>query len=128
MDLGPAFDVIVVAILSLPLIGYVGGTIIARQPFIRRELGLLVVAHVWLCAWYAIAVLGGSGTWHTAAENFNCCTVLCYPLVAGWFIVNGVRVQRTKRKNAARVCMYCGYDLRAQTVARCPECGRPVPE
>lgn len=39
------------------------------------------------------------------------------------------RIRRTLRERLAQsgvpVCIVCGYDLRGQTVPRCPECGRP---
>lgn len=28
----------------------------------------------------------------------------------------------------APLCLKCGYNLRGQTIARCPECGEPFPE
>ena len=34
--------------------------------------------------------------------------------------------RRERRRNAAKVCVRCGYDLRA-CVERCSECGEPIP-
>jgi hypothetical protein len=34
-------------------------------------------------------------------------------------------VWRRCAQHGVLVCMHCGYDLRGQTVCRCPECGKP---
>ena len=36
-----------------------------------------------------------------------------------------VFIRRELRRQGFLVCMHCGYDLRGQTVLRCPECGAP---
>ncbi len=44
---------------------------------------------------------------------------------SAWFILLGVptMIVRVRRRRAGR-CLHCGYDLRATTGDKCPECGR----
>ena len=35
--------------------------------------------------------------------------------------------RRERRRNAAKVCVKCGYDLRGSSSARCSECGAVIP-
>ena len=48
---------------------------------------------------------------------------------AGYWVVRRVmhRSLRRQLNDAGQpTCMKCGYDLRGQTEARCPECGEPL--
>lgn len=52
--------------------------------------------------------------------------MMAYILVFSWTYCRKVRelVRRELNRQGIRVCIYCGYDIRGQMGARCPECGR----
>ena len=127
MDLGWELAAILIVVLSLPLMGYVVGTVIGGRRFLRRELWLVVAAaYLWFCVWYALAVIRPSEFWHSLAEHVTSISLMAYPVIGLWYVVNGVLLQHAKWLHATKTCMHCGYDLRGQTIARCPECGQPV--
>jgi hypothetical protein len=47
-------------------------------------------------------------------------------LPATWLSIQVGRRRQLTRRRASRLCVHCGYDLRA-TADRCPECGRLAP-
>jgi hypothetical protein len=126
MDLGWEFTAILIVVLSVPLMGFVIGIVIGGRRFLRRELWLVVAAYAWFGLWMLIAYLRPSETVYSVAEHMNCASLVAYPALGIWFIVNGIRLQQAKWLHANKVCLHCGYDLRGQTIARCPECGQPM--
>ena len=76
--------------------------------------------------------------WHLLPAPWDVCGYLIViwfgvPLLARWILPRMMpnRLRRLVREcvNAysdLQVCVDCGYDLRGQTVPRCPECGRFV--
>jgi hypothetical protein len=43
------------------------------------------------------------------------------------WLLKWYRSRKYERRVAHRLCVNCGYDLRGQTVPRCPECAQPFP-
>jgi hypothetical protein len=52
------------------------------------------------------------------------CALLLVP-TTGW-LVRTVAMSRAEDRMRRGLCVGCGYDLRASTTDRCPECGRGV--
>jgi hypothetical protein len=70
---------------------------------------------------------------HPPFQGFTATQVVCWIACdvgglafAGWAV--GIRrAQRRLRRFARGQCVACGYDLRATTRDRCPECGEAIP-
>lgn len=123
MAFGPEFAFFILVILSTPIVGYAIGTRVSHRSVVRRELWLLVLAYVWLAGWYTLGLLGSPARMHDLVEHMNCGTIVLFPFLAGWFVVSGYRFEYKRWANAANVCPKCGYSLRGQLAAGCPECG-----
>lgn len=117
-----------------------------RRPFVRTTLYIgyvtrVVISVLWpigastdiMCGVFSIGIIE-EGLGMNGASFIG---TLLITLIQGTFlniilfvfmsIVYGVqRLVRKMPKNAfSWCCSQCGYDLRGQTEARCPECGRP---
>ena len=128
MDLGWEFTAILAGILSLPLLGFVAGTLIGGRRFLRSALWVVVAAYAWFGTGMTIAIMRPSAGWHSLAEHMNCASLVAYPILGVWFLVSGICLHRAKCLHAGKTCLHCGYDLRGQIIPRCPECGQAVGE
>jgi hypothetical protein len=65
-----------------------------------------------------------STTWIIGVPFWLLCLLTAAPPLAFAASSRRKRIQAARRKS--RLCLSCGYDLRAST-HRCPECGTPIP-
>ena len=92
-----------------------------------RMIGKGVAQYLEVQTWmpYKHSIKSSSGGTFTMTQ-WTLSVLLMWPLFAILPIRWAVLRRWERRRNAAKMCVRCGYDLRASS-GRCPECGEAIP-
>lgn len=104
------------------------GRKLANAPFIPAYLiALWIVGLVTLYFWRLLTDYGFADRFGLNRWLATLIPIVFGLLLAGWLSSRLARQRFARTVTLARVCMRCGYDLRASTTSACPECGEPIP-